>query len=67
LYLLAGLAYLRGGNTQAAMYPLSNAIARSTPAKMRVQRSAEMILTSLLQQKESGSEKAAPEGEPPSA
>jgi hypothetical protein len=49
LHMLGGLAYLRLGNSQAAVYTLSNAIARSTPAKMRVQRSAEQILASLLQ------------------
>jgi hypothetical protein len=48
LHMLGGLAYLRLGNTQAAVYTLSHAIARSTPAKMRVQRSAEEILSSLL-------------------
>ena len=49
LHMLGGLAYLRLGNTQAAAYTLSDAIARSTPAKMRVQRCAEQILASLLQ------------------
>jgi hypothetical protein len=49
LYMLGGLAYLRLGNGQAALYTLSNAIARSTAAKMRVQRVAEQIMASLMQ------------------
>ena len=52
LHMLAGLAYLRAGNSQAVMYTLSNAIARSTPAKMRVQRCAEQIMSSLMQSQE---------------
>ncbi len=64
LHMLGGLAYLRMGNTQAAMYTLSNAIARSTPAKMRIQRSAEQILASLLQPHESENEAAKPAEEP---
>lgn len=52
LHMLAGLAYLRLGDGQSAIYTLSNAIARSTPAKMRVQRTAEQIMTSLLQAQE---------------
>ena len=59
LHLLGGLAYLRLGNHQAAMYTLSNAIARSSPAKMRIQRFAEQIMGSLI---EAAAEKA-PEGE----
>lgn len=55
LTMLNGLAYLRLGNTQAAVYTLSDAIARSTPAKMRIQRSAEQIIASLLQSQENGS------------
>ena len=50
--MLAGLAYLRAGEAQAAIYTLSNAIARSTPAKMRVQRCAEQIMSSLIQAQE---------------
>ena len=64
LHMLGGLAYLRMGNTQAAMYTLSNAIARSTPAKMRIQRSAEQILASLMQPQESENEAAKPAEEP---
>jgi len=64
LYMLGGLAYLRVGNAQAAMYTLSNAIARSTPAKMRIQRSAEQILASLLQPQEGENEAAKPAEEP---
>lgn len=56
LHMLAGLAYLRLGNNQAAVYPLSNAISRSTPAKMRIQRVAEQILSILLQPQEPASE-----------
>jgi hypothetical protein len=58
LHLLGGLAYLRLGNTQAAVYTLSHAIARSSPAKMRVQRCAEQILSSLLQPPENPSAEA---------
>jgi hypothetical protein len=61
LHMLSGLAYLRMGNTQAAMYTLSNAITRSTPAKMRVQRYAEQILSSLIQAGGSEIAKAASE------
>lgn len=60
LPMLGGLAYLRLGNNQAAIYTLSDAIARSTPAKMRIQRTAEQILASLLQAQENGSESAKP-------
>lgn len=49
LHMLSGLAYLRAGNTQAAMYTLSSAISRSSPAKMRVQRCAEQIFATLMQ------------------
>lgn len=52
LYMLGGLAYLRMGNPQAAVYTLSNAIARSTAAKMRVQRAAEQIMGMLIQAQE---------------
>ena len=52
LHMLAGLAYLRAGEAQAAIYTLSNAIARSTPAKMRIQRCAEQIMSSLIQAQE---------------
>jgi hypothetical protein len=60
LHMLGGLAYLRLGNPQAAMYTLSNAIARSTPAKMRVQRCAEQILGSLMQAQQAAAEPEAP-------
>jgi hypothetical protein len=56
LHMLGGLAYLRMGNTQAALYPFSKAMARSAPAKMRVQRCAEQILSSLLQPLTNGAE-----------
>ena len=49
LHMLGGLAYLRLGNTQAVVYTLSNALARSTPAKMRIQNCAEQILSSIMQ------------------
>jgi hypothetical protein len=60
LHMLSGLAYLRAGNPQAALYTLSNAIARSTPAKMRVQRVAEQIMASLMQAQQA---EPAPEGQ----
>jgi len=59
LHMLGGLAYLQLGNPQAAAYTLSNAIARSTPAKMRVQRCAELILSSLMQPQPGESDAAA--------
>jgi hypothetical protein len=58
LHMLNGLAYLRMGNAQAAVYTLSEALARSTPAKMRVQRCAEQIIASLMQAQEKASEAA---------
>ncbi len=66
LNMLSGLAYLRMGNGQAAAYTLSNAMARSTPAKMRIQRCAEQIFASLIQPQapepeESGEADQAPE------
>lgn len=63
IHMLAGLGYLRLGETQSAVYTLSNAIARSTPAKMRVQRCAEQILASLLQPAEEQGAEAATSGE----
>lgn len=64
LHMLAGLAYLRAGNAQAAVYTLSNAIARSTPAKMRIQRCAEQIIASLLQPEETQPDQAESEPRP---
>lgn len=52
LHMLGGMVYLRTGDTQSAVYTLSNAISRSSPAKMRIQRCAELIISSLLQQPE---------------
>jgi hypothetical protein len=63
LPMLGGLAYLRAGETQAAIYILSNAIARSTPAKMRIQRCAEQIMATLLQAQEA-QEKPTPPATP---
>ncbi len=62
LHMLSGLAYLRAGNAQAAMYTLSNAISRSSPAKMRVQRCAEQIFATLMQSQEGGEAEQAGEG-----
>jgi hypothetical protein len=66
LAMLSGMVYLRMGDTQTAIATLSNALTRSTPAKMRIQRCAEAIISSLLQQK-SGSaapqSPATPEGD----
>lgn len=66
LHMLSGLAYLRMGDGQSAMYTLSNAISRSAPAKMRVQRCAETIISSLLQQA-SAAEAPKPPPEPGAA
>lgn len=61
LHMLGGLAYLRMGDAQAAAYTLSSAIARSTPDKARIQRTAEQIIAGLLQahQPEQASEQEA--------
>ena len=56
LYMLGGLAYLRMGEVQSAVYTMSNAITRSSPAKMRVQRCAELIISSLVEKQENSSE-----------
>jgi hypothetical protein len=62
LYMLGGLAYLRMGEVQSAVYTMSNAITRSSPAKMRVQRCAELIISSLVEKQENSNEApAAPE------
>jgi hypothetical protein len=58
LQMLSGLIYLRIGDAQSAVYTLSSAMARSTPAKMRIQRCAEQIISSLLQAQGSESEAA---------
>jgi len=50
LHMLSGMVYLRMGDPQSAMSTLSNALSRSTPAKMRIQRCAEAIISSLIQQ-----------------
>jgi hypothetical protein len=64
LHMLNGLAYLRLGNTQAAVYTLSEALTRSTPAKMRIQRCAEQIIAFLMQaQEEQQNEAAKPAAE----
>lgn len=64
LHMLSGLVYLRLGDSQSAIYTLSNAITRSSPAKMRIQRCAETIIASLMPQAktETGVENSA--GEP---
>lgn len=58
LHMLSGLVYLRIGDGQSAMYMLSNAITRSSPAKMRIQRCAEAIIASLVQQQKTLEEAA---------
>ncbi|MBE0698545.1 MAG: hypothetical protein IH586_16635, partial [Anaerolineaceae bacterium] len=60
LHMLNGLAYLRMGNTQAAVFTLSNALTRSTPAKARIQRCAEQIIASLMRAQEQASETEKP-------
>jgi len=49
LHMLKGMVYLRIGDAQSALSTLSNALTRSTPAKMRIQRCAEAIIASLIQ------------------
>lgn len=61
LHMLSGLAYLRLGNGEAAVYTLSNAIERSSPARLRVMRAAEQIISSLMSARQAAVEEAAPE------
>jgi hypothetical protein len=64
LHMLSGLVYLRLGDSQSAMYTLSNAMTRSSPAKMRIQRCAESIIASLMQQPKSDAGVGDSAGEP---
>ena len=59
LHMLGGMVQLRLGDAQRAVYTLSNALTRSTPAKMRIQRIAEQVISSLIQEETPG-----PAGDP---
>lgn len=61
LPMLSGLVYLRTGNTQAAVYAMSEALHRSTAAKMRIQRCAEQIISELVASAEKEAAAKAPE------
>lgn len=66
LHMLSGMVYLRMGDSQSAVYTLSNALSRSSPAKMRIQRCAEMIISSLLKKPDSEGQAAASTEKPES-